>query len=103
MRAERFWCQSSAEGVPGRASASIAFVPCAGEDLNNDQMFGPLNEYTLIIQAFAGGDVDCRFCARAGIEYFARDLPLNQLTLPLVQEWYVTFCPARFRETKAVR
>lgn len=100
MRAESFWCRSSAEGVPGRASASITFVPCAGEKLNDDPVFGPLNEYTLIIQAFAGGDVDCRFCSRAGTEYFARDLPLNQLALPLVQEWYERFVRLAFEKRK---
>lgn len=100
MRAEGFWCESHEEGVSDRASASVAFVPRAGEGFDLDPVLGRMNEYSLIIQAYGGEDVDCRFCSRAVTEHFARDLPLSALTLPLVKEWYERFVRLAFEKCK---
>jgi hypothetical protein len=102
MKASGFWSRYYEDGISDRASASLGFVPVVGEALNERSSFGRLNEFSLIIQAYAGGDVNCRFAAHAYSEDYVRNLPLADFGLDHVRGWFERFVRQSFERRKQI-
>jgi hypothetical protein len=99
MLAEGFYACYYKDGVDDRASASIGFVPCVGEELIDHHSFGRLNEYRLIIQSH-GESVSCSLSSRVHREDYERNLPIGDFSLEHVQHWFERFVREAFEDRK---
>lgn len=100
MSTAGYWNRYYEEGHDDRASASIGFVPAKDEPLDDHHSFGRMNEYSLIIQSYQGGDVHCHFHSRSHSEHFANNLPIETLTLQHVEGWFDEFLRKAFELRK---